>query len=320
MSVAESIVIRFPILQFGCARACFGVALAIFAIGVVLNGPPDAVSTRRLTSLRWPARRHWWMALCSLSTGRSATLRRFTAAITISPAATRTSLLASAMDFPNSIALYVAGSPTTPTAADTTISTSGWVATRSIPSAPKSTSGSDCALSLQSLVLRFFFNAAQSSRAPASVPTDTTCGRYFLTCSATREIFWPAARDTTWNSPGSESTTWVLWRPIEPVEPSIAIFFMWVYFMVVCGNMRMQQQSVLAAGPNGSRRLLRRPVQKLLEVGLPHCRPCMRAVPMRPLADRDQDKCSTLQPLAFLFGDAEVGRINKIFGGIDLNP
>jgi hypothetical protein len=33
----------------------------------------------------------------------------------------------------------------------------------------------------------------------------------------------------------------VLWRPMEPVEPSIAILFMWVYFMGVCRNMRMNE-------------------------------------------------------------------------------
>jgi len=35
--------------------------------GVFRNGPPDAVSHTRSTSLMRPPRRHWWTALCSLS-------------------------------------------------------------------------------------------------------------------------------------------------------------------------------------------------------------------------------------------------------------
>src|SRR5277367_6364054 len=103
--VAESMVMRWPIFQFGCAKACFGVILENLDSGNLRNGPPDAVRTRRRTSARSPPRRHWWMALCSLSTGSSATPLRFTAAMTTSPAATRTSLLASAMCLPSWMAL-----------------------------------------------------------------------------------------------------------------------------------------------------------------------------------------------------------------------
>ena len=46
-----------------------------------------------MTSLMVPARRHWWTALCSLSTGSSSRRLLRAAAITSSPAATRTSLL-----------------------------------------------------------------------------------------------------------------------------------------------------------------------------------------------------------------------------------
>src|SRR5436190_1523183 len=69
--VAESIVIRLPIFQFGCASACSTETLSRSFSGVFRKGPPDAVSTRRVTSLCAPARRHWCTALCSLSTGRS---------------------------------------------------------------------------------------------------------------------------------------------------------------------------------------------------------------------------------------------------------
>ena len=49
------------------------------------------------------------MALCSLSTGSSSTPWRATAAMTTSPAATRTSLFASAIFLPCSIALIGRG-------------------------------------------------------------------------------------------------------------------------------------------------------------------------------------------------------------------
>src|SRR5437773_11186579 len=48
--VAESMVMRFPIRQFGCANACSVVTFASTASGVFRNGPPEAVSTSRRTS------------------------------------------------------------------------------------------------------------------------------------------------------------------------------------------------------------------------------------------------------------------------------
>jgi hypothetical protein len=55
--VAESMVILRPMVQVGCFRACWTVTLAKSAAGMVRNGPPDAVSRMRLTSLcRWPSR------------------------------------------------------------------------------------------------------------------------------------------------------------------------------------------------------------------------------------------------------------------------
>ena len=84
-----------------------------------------------------PARKHWWMALCSLSTGSSSTPDAAAAAMTNSPAATRTSLFESATCLPMRTAAKVASRPTTPTAAETTVATSGCVATHSIPSLPQ---------------------------------------------------------------------------------------------------------------------------------------------------------------------------------------
>ena len=76
------------------------------------------------------------MALCSLSTGRIATPRRRAAAVTSSPAMTSTSLLASAIVFPASIAARTASRPAVPADAQMTMSAAGCVATAMSPSVP----------------------------------------------------------------------------------------------------------------------------------------------------------------------------------------
>ena len=48
--VAESIVMRRPIFQVGWFRACSGVTGQSDSAGVSRNGPPEAVSNRRVTS------------------------------------------------------------------------------------------------------------------------------------------------------------------------------------------------------------------------------------------------------------------------------
>ena len=50
--VAESMVMRRPMTQVGCLRACSGVMPAKSASGVWRKGPPDAVSQMNLTSWR----------------------------------------------------------------------------------------------------------------------------------------------------------------------------------------------------------------------------------------------------------------------------
>ena len=69
--VAESIVIFGPICQTGCASASFTDAFASSACVHPRNGPPEPVSTTRLTSPRRSPRRHWASAACSESTGTS---------------------------------------------------------------------------------------------------------------------------------------------------------------------------------------------------------------------------------------------------------
>ena len=74
------------------------------------------------------------MALCSLSTGSSATPRARAARVTSSPAMTSTSLFASAMVLPASIAASTASSAVVPDEAHSRMSTSGCVATSISPS------------------------------------------------------------------------------------------------------------------------------------------------------------------------------------------
>ena len=69
ISVEESTVIFGPIDQVGWTRAS-ATSTAASSSGVrPRNGPPEAVSSRRATSPGPPARRHWWRAQCSESTG-----------------------------------------------------------------------------------------------------------------------------------------------------------------------------------------------------------------------------------------------------------
>src|SRR5471032_3071787 len=59
ISVAQSIVMRLPIRQVGCFRACWGVTNASASLGVLRKGPPEAVRMSFETCCRLPARRHW---------------------------------------------------------------------------------------------------------------------------------------------------------------------------------------------------------------------------------------------------------------------
>ena len=141
MSVAESTVIFGPICQVGCRKASAGVTSARLALVRPRNGPPDAVRISRRTSrASWP-RRHWWMALCSLSTGRIGTPLARARSMTRPPAITSTSLLARAIVLPASIAASTASRPIVPDDAHSTRSTSEWVATATSPSAPTPVTG-----------------------------------------------------------------------------------------------------------------------------------------------------------------------------------
>ena len=139
INVAESTVIRGPIFQVGCSRASSGVTSASSDMGRFKNGPPEAVRIRRRTSRLWPARRHWSIALCSLSTGRIIPPCLFAVSRKSWPAITIASLFASATGFPEARAAYVGSKPAAPTAAETTTSTSSSAASEHSPAAPSRT-------------------------------------------------------------------------------------------------------------------------------------------------------------------------------------
>ncbi len=127
------------------------------------------------------------MALCSLSTGRTTTPRRRAASITMPPAMTRISLLASAIVLPASIAASTASRAAVPDEANSTTSASGWVATAMRPSAPP-------AARLRRAATR---SSACTSASAAAEAIATRSGRTRSICSAQRAAFSPAASATT---------------------------------------------------------------------------------------------------------------------------
>ena len=215
--VAESTVILRPMRHVGCSRASAGRTPSRRSALHPRNGPPDAVSTSRRTSAAGRPWRHWWMALCSLSTGSTATPRRRAAAMTRPPAMTRTSLLARAMVFPASIAASTASRAVVPVVATSTRSTAGWVAAASSPSAPLAACSTPARTGPGS--------AAFTAASPASAAAEITRGRWRSTCSASRDVFAPAARATTSNRSGWAAATDSALTPMEPVDPSIAMRF-----------------------------------------------------------------------------------------------
>ena len=138
--VAESMVIFAPMLQLGCRSASMTVTLRSSSVVLPKKGPPEAVRMSFLSALFLGAPcKHWKIALCSLSTGKSRTPFSRTASVTRSPPATKVSLLASAMSFFACTAAKVGCRPTMPTTALTTSSADSIVAAAIKPSMPPST-------------------------------------------------------------------------------------------------------------------------------------------------------------------------------------
>ena len=106
------------------------------------NGPPEAVRTILAPALAFsvaPAR-HWKIALCSLSTGRSSQPEFLTVSIRRRPPQTTLSLLARRRRLPARAAAKVGATPAAPPTACTTTSVSGSSARRETASGPPSTS------------------------------------------------------------------------------------------------------------------------------------------------------------------------------------
>ncbi len=211
---ALSMVTFGPIDQVGWFKASRTLAPWTRSRDQVRKGPPLAVMTSRRTSARVrPERRHWAMALCSLSTGRRRTPRRRTAAITIAPAATSVSLLAKAMSQPRSMAASVAGMPAAPTIAPMTMSPGRQ---------QRSTSSRAESLPLRSVAPGASTSVAVS--ATATWPTENA-----RACSPRSRPLELPARPTTSKAGGKPrsranpfrwATTASVLAPIEPVEPS----------------------------------------------------------------------------------------------------
>ena len=158
-----------------------------------LNGPPDAVRSILLIFLSLFPSRHWKIALCSLSTGRSLTPFSPARFMTSSPPATRVSLLARAMSLPDSMAWYVGTSPLIPMREFKTMSASAKVAAAISPSSPHakrvSASSGDSSLS-------------RASASSLSAVTATS-GLNSLSCFLKSSLFFPHVMDTTLNLSGN---------------------------------------------------------------------------------------------------------------------
>ena len=144
-----------------------------------------------------------------------ATPFRRAASVTMPPAMTSTSLFASAIVLPCSIAASTASSASVPDDAHSTTSASGCVATATRPSRPTAAS-----------VTSLDHPSSRRSRSAArAVESAAIRGRYFAACCARRSAFSPAARPTTSRRSGWVSTTASALCPIDPVEPRIETRF-----------------------------------------------------------------------------------------------
>ena len=207
ISVAESIVMRAPIVQVGCRSACSGVTASSSAGVQPRNGPPLAVTTSASTAPGSSPASSCCSAECSESTGSRRAPPRASAARTSGPPATRLSLLASATSMPASSATSVASRPAAPTTALSTTSAPLSAASCATPAGPDST----CPGSAN----------APSRAAPGSASAIVRTPSRSASRS-TPSTSLPAASAQT-RRPGSSSQTWIACRPIEPVLPRSAM-------------------------------------------------------------------------------------------------
>ena len=178
------------------------------------NGPPEAVRIRRRISLWCRPCRHWWMALCSLSTGRIATPWRRAAAVTSAPAITSTSLLASAIVLPASIAASTASRPAVPDDAHMHDVHGGMRGHRDQPFGATGHRGAHVRAARRTKTVDALARRHRDDVGPIA-----------RTCSASSGALSPAASATTFRRSGCASTTASALRPIDPVEPRMASRF-----------------------------------------------------------------------------------------------
>ena len=115
--VAQSTVIFAPMRQVGWRSTSSTLAFSISSAVRSRRAPPEAVRMRWRTGLPSRARRHWKMAECSLSTGRSSRFSARARSMTRSPPATNASLLASSTRSQQESAAQTLLSPAMPTTA-----------------------------------------------------------------------------------------------------------------------------------------------------------------------------------------------------------
>ena len=193
MSVDESTVTFGPMDHVGWSNASSTVTVARSARVRPRNGPPEAVSTMRSTrSSLSLALRHWWMAQCSLSTGRSSAPGVDRTCWTTGPAAINDSLLARPNLRPAANTARVTGKPAKPTTP--LMATSAATAASAIALGPASTvvpAGT----------------AASTAEPNNGSAMATTSGSKTRACSTRRSTDRAAPRATTSNSSGRAATT-----------------------------------------------------------------------------------------------------------------
>ncbi len=213
ISVAESMVIFGPMSQVGWANASATVTCANSSTVRVRNGPPLAVRTIRATSSRRPDCIAWKIALCSLSTGSTETLRSLASRITSGPATTRLSLLANATGLPASSAAQVPCSPALPTIAESTMSVSASLTARLIPSPPTNNSTPQGKSAL--LILPAFSGSV-------AIIQRGRCNAACWTSNA--RLLWAESAYAA-SSPRELVITSKAFCPMLPVDPRTAILF-----------------------------------------------------------------------------------------------
>ncbi len=159
-----------------------------------------------------PTRSAWWIALCSLSTGRISAPERCAAAVTRSPATTRVSLLARAIGIPASTAARVEAQPDrADQRGDQEVDLGSAGCLRPGPRHPTPPRGRGA-------------RGAAPPRRRRRPPRPASAGGGRSGPAAARGSL-PAARVATRKRSGNDSTTSSVERPIEPVEPRTASRF-----------------------------------------------------------------------------------------------